>query len=99
MSRIFINQLLVNFIPTFLLWSFGYSTLFIDIENSSDRFMGAGTALLVIATLLNAINADMPKTSYLKLIDVWFLWHIFNTFAIIASHIVLDRMRKQLQME
>ena len=97
MRRMFINQLLKTFLPTNLLWLFGYSTLFIDIENPSDRFMGAGTALLVIATLLNAINADMPKTSYLKLIDVWFLWHIFNTFAIIAYHIVLDRMRKQFQ--
>ena len=97
MSRLFTNQLLKTFLPTLLLWLFGYSTLFIDIGNPSDRFMGAGTALLVIATLLNAINADMPKTSYLKLIDVWFLWHILNTFAIIAYHIILDRTRNQVK--
>ena len=78
MSRVFTNQLFITFIPTFLLWLFGYSTLFIDIDHSSDRFMGAGTALLVITTLLNAINDDLPKTSYLKLIDVWFVWHILN---------------------
>ena len=97
MSQIFTNQLLMTFIPSFLLWLFGYSTLFIDIEHSSDRFMGAGTALLVIATLLNAINSDLPKTSYMKFIDLWFLWHIFNIFAIIAYHIVLDRMRKHFR--
>ena len=97
MRRIFTNQLLKTFFPILLLWLFGYMTLFIDIGKSSDRFMGAGTSLLVIATLLNAINADIPKTSYLKLIDLWFLWHILNTFAIIAYHIVLDRMRKELR--
>ena len=97
MSRMFTNQLLITFIPTFLLWLFGYATLFIDIEHSSDRFMGAGTALLVIATLLNVINGDLPKTSYLKFIDVWFVWHILIVFAIIVYHIVLDRMRKHFE--
>ena len=97
MSRMFTSQLVITFIPTFLLWLFGYSTLFINIEHSSDRFMGAGTALLVIATLLNAINGDLPKTSYLKLIDLWFVWHILNIFAIIIYHIILDRMRNYLE--
>ena len=97
MSRIFTNQLSITFIPTFLLWLFGYSTLFIDVEHSSDRFMGAGTSLLVIATLINALSSDLPKTSYLKLIDIWFLWHILNTFAIITYHILFDRLRKHFE--
>ena len=97
MSQIFTNQLLNTFIPSFLLWLFGYSTLFIDIGSSSDRFMGAGTALLVIATLLNAINGDLPKTSYMKLLDLWFFWHILNIFAVITYHIVIDRMRRYFE--
>lgn len=97
LTRIFTNQLLATFIPTFLLWLFGYSTLFISIENSSDRFMGAGTVLLVITMLLNAINDDLPKTSYIKLMDIWFMWHILNIFAIITYHVVIDRMRKHLE--
>ena len=96
MIRIFTNQLLTTFVPTFLLWLFGYSTLFIGLENPSDRFMGAGTALLVIATLLNAINNDLPKTSYIKLIDLWFLWHLASIFVMISYHIILDRMPKDL---
>ena len=91
-ARIPTNQLLSTFFPTGILWLFGYSTLFIDTSDTSDRFMGAGTALLVIATLLNSINGDLPKTSYLKLIDLWFLWHITNVFGMIISvfwHIVL----------
>ena len=95
MSRISTNQLLTTFFPTFLLWLFGYSTLFIDVEQPGDRYVGSGTALLVIATLLNSINSILHKTSYLKLIDLWFVWHILNISAIITFHIVLDRVRQR----
>ena len=47
--------------------------------------------------LLNVINDDLPKTSYLKFIDVWFVWHILIIFAIISYHIILDRMRKHFE--
>ena len=99
MSRIAIEQFLSTFLPTVILWSFGYSTLFIDPnENGFDnRFMGSGTALLVIATLINAVKGDLPKTAYMKFIDIWFLWHVLSAFTIILSHIVLDRIRKTLE--
>ena len=56
-----------------------------------------GTYLLVIVTLLNAINNDLPKTSYVKLIDIWFVWHITSIFAMIIYHIMLDIMRKHFE--
>ena len=95
MDRIFTTQFLNTFFPTFILWLFGYSTLFIAPagDGFNNRFMGAGTALLVIATLLNAIKIDLPKTAYMKFIDVWFLWHMVSIFAIIVFHIILDRIR------
>ena len=98
MSRIFANQLLITFIPTVVLWLFGYSTLFIepDEDGFSNRFMGAGTALLVITTLFNAVNDDLPTTSYLKFVDFWFVWHAISIFIIIAFHICLDRVRTYL---
>ena len=55
MTRNVTNQLLNTFIPILILWLFGYSTLFIDMTDFGDRFMGAGTSLLVIATLFSAI--------------------------------------------
>ena len=56
--------------------------------------MGAGTALLVIVTLLNAINSDLPKTLYMKYIDLWFVWHVIITFFMICYHISLGRILK-----
>jgi len=86
------NQLLKTFIPTFLLGLLGYSTIFIDTKRPGDRFMGSATMILVLATWISVISGDLPKTSYIKLIDAWFVWHIMTTFAIVVYHIVLDRL-------
>ena len=98
MSRLCHNQLLKTFIPTVVLWIFGYLTMFIepDEDGFSNRYMGAGTALLVVATLLNAVSGDVPQTSYTKFVDYWFLWHVVNIFTMIAFHIALDRLRSYL---
>ena len=52
--------------------------------------MGTVTSLLVLASLLSSINMSLPKTSYFKYIDVWFLWYLFNIFLLIVYHILLD---------
>ena len=97
LRRISTSSILTVFIPTVVLWLFGYSTLFIDPEHHIDRFMGSGTALLVITTLLNAINSDLPKTSYMKFIDLWFVWHGFSVLCIICYNITLGRMIKHFE--
>ena len=99
MSRIPINQFLNTFFPTVILWLFGYSTLFIKPNDNGfdNRFMGSGTALLVIATLITAVKSDLPKTAYMKFIDIWFLWHVLSIFIVIVYHIALDRIRQGLE--
>ena len=90
MDRIYNDQMINTFIPTFLLWLLGYSTLFITIEDFNDRFMGTVTSLLVLASLLSSINMSLPRTSYFKYIDVWFLWYLFNIFLLIVYHILFS---------
>ena len=96
-KRIYTNQVLTAFIPTLILWLYGYSTLYIDPDRHIDRFMGAGTALLVVATLRSAINSDLPKTSYMKYIDLWLVWHVISIFLMISYHIFLGRVQKYYQ--
>ena len=48
-------------------------TLFIDRRHFEATIMVALTANLVIYTLYNAIQEDLPVDSSLKLIDVWLL--------------------------
>ena len=90
MSRLYMNQIINTIFPTCLLWLLAYSTLFINVQNFNNRFMGSVTSLLVLASLLGSIQSGLPKTSYFKYIDLWFLWYITNIFFIIISHIILD---------
>ena len=85
------NQMLNSFLPTALLWSVAYFTHFISTDNFSDRFIGTVTALLVLVALLSSVNGDLPKTSYFKYIDCWFLWYITTILLIILFHIFLNR--------
>ena len=88
-NRLYMNQMLTTFTPTLLLWLLSFSTLFIDIENFSDRFIGAVTALLVLVALLSSVQNELPKTSYFKFIDLWLLFFISNNLFIILCHIFL----------
>jgi len=51
----------------------GYLSFYFDLENFTDRAMIVLTTMLVIATITASIQADLPITSYYKLIDWWFL--------------------------
>ena len=68
--------------------------MYIDENDFSNRFMGALTALLVLAALLASLGDLLPKTVYFKFIDVWFNWFIGNILVIILIHVVIDHLDK-----
>ena len=92
MERIFTDQLITTFFPTCLLWLLAYFTLFIKVDDFTDRIMVSITVLLVLAALLSSIKGSIPATSYFKYIDIWFLWYTAYIFAIAVLHILLDQM-------
>ena len=89
-TRNYMNQIINTIFPTWLLFLLAYSTVFINLDNFNNRFMGSVTSLLVLTSLLGSINSGLPKTSYFKYIDLWFLWHITIIFLIIIHHVMVD---------
>ena len=57
------------------------------------------TALLVMMTLFIGVSNSLPKTSQLKMIDIWMLFTLFIPFAEVALQTQLVRMRKQAAKE
>jgi hypothetical protein len=98
-QRLYVQHLMTTFFQSCLLWILPYITLFIDEEDFSNQFMGAVTALLVLAALLSSIGDTLPKTAYFKFIDLWFNWFIGNIFLIILIHVVIDYRRKKQKLE
>ena len=92
MRRDYKQHIVCIFLPTFLLWLLAYSSLLIQIDDFSDRFMGSVTALLVFTAFLGPIYDQLPETSYIKFIDIWVMWYMTNMFFICIFHIILDRL-------
>ncbi|XP_063871034.1 uncharacterized protein LOC135106185 [Scylla paramamosain] len=82
-----------TYVPTFLMVLICYSTFFFELDDFNDRIMVSLTALLVLATLFTQITETTPTTSYLKLLDVWFVACIFINFFIVIVLVVINTQR------
>ena len=89
MKRDPFSHIISLFFPTWLIWLLAYLTFYIDLQNFNNRFMGSVTSLLVLASLLNSMQSNLPKTSYFKYVDLWFLWYIINSINMIGAHILI----------
>lgn len=87
----FLNpQLVTVFIPTTLINIISFATFSFKWFDFQNRIMVSLTALLVLSTLFSQVSDSLPKTSYFKLIDVWFFSSILFTFLTIMTHTLVE---------
>lgn len=55
------------------------------------------TSLLVLTGLLTQTSQSIPKTAYLKLIDIWYIALIFIDFLIIVVLAVVEGLRQRMR--
>ena len=87
------------FIPTLILSTLAHITLFLHIEDFTNRNRISVTVLLCLITLFGtlSIKEDFPKTTEFKYVDVWFLWYLGNTFLINCHHVMMDKLSRTSQ--
>ncbi|XP_068237916.1 uncharacterized protein [Palaemon carinicauda] len=83
-----------TYVPTTLLMTITYLTFYFTLEDFTDRIMVSLTALLVLAALFLQTNQSMPRTAYLKLVDVWFVFCIAMDFIIVVMLVVINYLRE-----
>ncbi|XP_066964559.1 LOW QUALITY PROTEIN: uncharacterized protein [Macrobrachium rosenbergii] len=83
-----------TYVPTTLLMTITYFTFFFPLEDFTNRIMVSLTALLVLAALFLQTNQAMPRTAYLKLVDVWFVFCIAMDFIIVVILVVINYLRE-----
>ena len=88
----FHKQIINLYFQQVLLWFVSYFTIYIDVADFSNRFMGTVTALLVLSTLIDNMNTRMPPTANIRLIDIWNIWYIVQIILIIGSHIFINSL-------
>ncbi|XP_063609109.1 uncharacterized protein LOC134783243 isoform X1 [Penaeus indicus] len=90
LHRRFWSYVTSAYIPTVMLMLISYASLFCKRENVELRVIMALTTLLVLYALYQQISDDLPKTAYIKAIDVWYFFAIMMMFTQVIYHIFLD---------
>ena len=80
-----------TYVPTWLLIIISYFTFWFPIDDYTDRIMVSLTSLLVLASLFSQVSSGLPRTSYLKLIDVWFVACIIMDFLMVGSLVIINQ--------
>ena len=81
-----------TYIPTLVLIMIAGFTLFIDFSHFEVSIMIALTSMLVTYTLYQSISAYLPRTSYMKMIDIWLFGGLIFPFFIIAILVIMDSL-------
>ena len=88
--HLFQKQMTTLYFQLILLWIVAYLTLYINVDDFSNRFMGAVTALLVMSTLMDNINNRLPVSPHTRLIDIWNIWYVGQIVFLIVFHILVN---------
>ena len=97
LERIWISSFITTFLQTFVLWFLVYLTLFIDVTDFNNRFMGAITGFLVFASLLSSIFGSLPTSAGIKLADIWLLFFMIMIILVIIIHIIIEYQQRESQ--
>lgn len=92
----YIYYISAAYVPSCMLLVISYLTYYYTLEDFQTRITVALTALLVLATLFSELVGGLPKTSYLKLIDVWFLACIVANFCMVVCLVLIEKQRSWL---
>ncbi|RXG65578.1 Gamma-aminobutyric acid receptor subunit beta, partial [Armadillidium vulgare] len=84
--------LFTTYLPTWLLLSIGYGTLLLPVEAFPERGSMSLTTLLVLISLYAESSSALPKTTYLKSIDEWFVFCISYLWLVIAIHLATSHV-------
>lgn len=89
----YIYYISAAYVPSCMLLVISYLTYHYNMEDFQTRISVALTSLLVLATLFSELVGGLPKTSYLKLIDIWFLGCIVANFFMVVCLVLIEKQR------
>ena len=90
-------HLATTFLPTLCIAIMSLVTLFIDESHFEATIMVALTDMLVMYTLYQSINTELPNTAYLKLIDFWLLFCLLLPFIIFVVEVSWELMGYEVE--
>ena len=90
LRRRFHFHLTSTFLPTLCLLTIACLTLFIDEGHFEATIMVSLTTMLVMQTLQQSISEDLPKTAYIKMVDLWLIFGLIVPFVVFLVLVVVE---------
>jgi len=94
-KRRWVYHLITVFFQSVLLLGVAYMTFYFKMSNFQDRVMIAITTMMVVATIQSSINKMVPKTSYIKMIDIWLIYSFNIIIVMMIIHTYMDTFIKR----
>ena len=93
LGRRLLGIFLTVFFPTILLNVIGFATNFFKEFFFEAVITVNLTSMLVLSTMFISISNNLPKTSYMKMVDVWLLFNLMYPFIVVLLHTYMDVLR------
>ena len=86
LGRRLLGNFLTIFFPTILLNVIGHSTNFFKSFFFEPVVTVNLTVLLVLVTMFISVSNSLPKTSYVKMVDIWLIFNLVLPFVEVLIH-------------
>ncbi|XP_047739092.1 glycine receptor subunit alpha-3-like [Hyalella azteca] len=95
-ARRYGSDILVTFLPCFVMELIGLSVFAIPLENLSDRLTVSISCLIVMAALLTQISSTLPVSADPKMIDSWMFIHVLIMAVAFFCMVLLEIVNRKL---
>ena len=85
---------LTTYFPTILMNIINQATMYLECEQFFEAILTTNiTCMTVLASLYILFSSVVPQTSYIKLVDIWFLFNLVYPFSLILIQIFIQKAR------
>ena len=91
LGRRLLGTVLTVFLPTILMNVVGHGGFFFKAPVSVNMMV-----MLVLTTMFINVSNQLPKTSYIKMMDVWLIFNLIVPFVEVLLHTYKDTLRKEV---
>ena len=94
-GRRILGTFLTTYLPTFIICIVSFSTNYFKPFFFEAMVTVNLTALLVLTTLFLSVSNSLPKTAYIKMMDIWLIFNLFIPFAEVLLHTYIDSLKEE----
>merc|ERR1712013_825658 len=93
LGRRFLSNFLTIYLPTLLLNIIGHTTVYFKAFFFEAIISVNLTVMLVLTTMFISVSGSLPKTSYIKMVDIWLIFNLVVPFVEVLLQTYIEYLR------